>query len=268
MTFTPQLVALDVDGTLVTFDNEMSPAVRETVRALYDAGLPIVIATGRAVHGVMDVLGKLGLDQAEGLAVASNGSVVMSVEPLEILHATTFDASDAVNRIIEALPEVHVAVEEIGVGYRVNKPFPDGELGGKIKVVGLSELIGHPVTRVIVRAPETSTEAFHAMVHDLGLQDIQYYIGYTSWLDLAPDGISKASGLQMVCDRLGVAAADVLAIGDGNNDIEMLSWAGRGVAMGQAPDSVKAVADAVTGSIDEDGAVTELRRHLPTRHTR
>ena len=263
MTFTPQLVALDVDGTLVTFDNELDPSVREAVRALHASGIPVVIATGRAVHGVMDALGKLGLASEPGLAVASNGSVVFNVSPLEIVHATTFDARDAVMGIAERLPDVLVAVEEIGVGYRVNRPFPPGEIGGQIAVgESIQELVEHPVTRVIVRAPDTERDEFNAMIDDLGLHDIQYYIGYTSWLDLAPEGISKASGLALVCDRLGIDAGDVLAVGDGNNDVEMLQWAGRGVAMGQAPDAVKAVADAVTGSISDHGLAEELRRYL------
>ena len=78
--------------------------------------------------------------------------------------------------------------------------------------------------------------------------------------DLAPEGVSKASGLADVTRRLGVDRSDVLAIGDGRNDIEMLEWAGRGVAMGQAPAEVKASADAVTESVEEDGAAAEIAR--------
>jgi len=75
--------------------------------------------------------------------------------------------------------------------------------------------------------------------------------------------VSKASGLQIVCDKVGVDAADVLAIGDGRNDIEMLRWAGRGVAMGQSVEEVRAAADDVTGTVYEDGAAQELSRWWP-----
>ncbi|MEO6470497.1 MAG: HAD-IIB family hydrolase, partial [Aeromicrobium sp.] len=172
-----------------------------------------------------------------------------------------FDASSAVRLIMEKVPSAMVAVEEVGVGYRVNKPFPDGEIGGQITMHSVEELIAHPVARVIIRAPEHPAEEFSAIVHDLGLTGTSYYIGYSAWVDLAPEGVSKASGLEFVCERLGIARADVLAIGDGHNDYEMLQWAGRGVAMGHAPDRVKDIADAVTGSIDEDGLVTELARY-------
>ena len=155
-----------------------------------------------------------------------------------------------------------VAVEEVRVGYRVNRAFPSDELGGSIRVQEIDELIGEPVTRVIIRSPEHSTEEFREVVADLGLTDTNYYIGYTAWLDIAPMGTSKASGLDFLCQHLGIAQSDVLAVGDGNNDIEMLAWAGRGVAMGQALDEVIAVADDVTGSIDDDGVVDVLRPYL------
>lgn len=260
MTWRPKLLALDVDGTLVSYGNEMAPAVRETVRAARDAGIHVVIATGRAVPGVYDVLDKL--DMREGLAVASNGSVVFGVEPYELIKAVTFDAAPSVERLMEAFPDAMIAVEEIGVGYRVNRQFPSGEIGGNIQIAHVDQMIADPVTRVIVRAPDHDVAGFQETVKSIGLEGTNFYIGYTAWLDMAPQGVSKASGLETVTSILGIDASDVLAIGDGNNDLEMLEWAGRGVAMGQAPPELLAVADAVTGHIDEDGAVAEIQQWL------
>ena len=88
-------------------------------------------------------------------------------------------------------------------------------------------------------------------------------VGYTAWLDLTPLGVSKASGLSYVCDQPRPRAGpDVLAIGDGRNDVEMLEWAGRGVAMGQAIQEVIDAADDVTASVYEDGAAVELERYF------
>lgn len=259
MSWRPRMVALDVDGTLVDHDNVMTDTVRDAVLAMHESGVEVVISTGRAVPGVLNVAEKLGL---EGYAVASNGALVISHSPVEVLHAVTFDASEAVGRIIEHVPDALVAVEEIGVGYRVSQPFPDGEINGTMTVQTVEELVAEPVTRVVIRAPERSAEDFHRLVKDLGLHDTNYYVGYTAWLDIAPDGVSKASGLEWLCARRGVEPADVLAVGDGNNDLEMLLWAGRGVAMGQAPESLKVAADAITGRVDEDGLAAELRRYL------
>ena len=260
MSWMPKLVALDVDGTLVDGDNRMSAAVHEVVTAIRDSGIETVISTGRAIDGVMDTVGKLGFDR--GLAVASNGAVVFTYDPVEVIHSVTFDASDAVRRVMEQVPDAIVAVEELGTGFRVNRPFPEAEFSGQFVVDDVESLIAEPVTRVVIRSTDHTPAEFTAIVHDLGLTGTNYFIGYSAWLDLAPEGVSKASGLDVVCERLGLTAADVLAVGDGNNDVEMLQWAGRGVAMGQSPDSLKAVADAVTGTIDEDGLAQELTTYL------
>lgn len=256
----PRLIALDVDGTLVDNTNELSAAVRKSVRALRESGIEIVISTGRAIPGVLDTTGKLGF--TEGYAVASNGAIVFSYDPVEVLHAVTFDASDAVRRVLEQVPDAIVAVEEIGVGFRVNREFPKGEVSGQFVVEDVESLMAEPVTRVVIRSTDHTSEEFTTIVDDLGLTGTNYFIGYSAWLDLAPSGVSKASGLDFLCRRLGIDQADVLAVGDGNNDIEMIEWAGRGVAMGHAPDALKAVADDVTGSIEADGLVEVLEKYL------
>ena len=260
MTFRPKLVALDVDGTLVDEQNAISPAVASAVQAIVDAGMQVVISTGRAVPGAFEVCGRLELP--DGLAVCSNGAVLIGYRPVEVLHAVTFDASEAVQRVLTEVPDAFVAVEEVGVGYRVNQPFPSGEITGSITVEDTESLIAEPVTRVIIRAPSHDPREFHELVEGLGLTETNYYIGYTAWLDIAPLGVSKASGMQLVADRLGVDPADVLAVGDGHNDIEMLQWAGRGVAMGHGPDALKSVADDVVGTVHEDGLAAEHARYI------
>jgi hydroxymethylpyrimidine pyrophosphatase-like HAD family hydrolase len=116
---------------------------------------------------------------------------------------------------------------------------------------------------VIIRDPDATAEDFVALAERLGLHGTNYVVGWTAWLDLAPVGVDKASGLQHVADKLGISAADVLAIGDGRNDIEMLQWAGRGIAMGQAIEEVIAAADGVTDSVFEDGAAVEIGKYFP-----
>ena len=121
-------------------------------------------------------------------------------------------------------------------------------------------MIAEPVSRVIIRDPEATADDFVATAERLGLHGTNYVVGWTAWLDLSPVGVHKASGLEEVARRLGVDRADVLAIGDGRNDLEMLRWAGRGVAMGQAVETVRAAADDVTATVLEDGVAVELAR--------
>ena len=264
----PRLVALDIDGTILkwvegsgTTREEISPAVRESVRRVLDAGAHVVLASGRSPHGmtnVADLLELHGPGRDRLWVVASNGAVVFRYPPLDVVHEETFDARPAVEAILDRHPTALVAVEERGVGYRVNSHFPDGELSGDMIVTELDELLAAEVSRVIIRDPDSTADEFVALARDLGLQGTNYVVGWTAWLDLAPVGVSKASGLEYVAKELGISADETLAIGDGRNDVEMFEWAHRGVAMGQAIEDVLAAADAVTDSVYEDGVATEL----------
>jgi Cof subfamily protein (haloacid dehalogenase superfamily) len=273
----PKVVALDIDGTLFTaghgvasntVDETVSPAVRSAIDRALDAGAHVVLATGRSTFGITRVLDMLDLPRHHDrvLAVASNGSVTFAYPPVEVLTTVTFDASEVVRMLLEHVPNALVAVEEIGVGFRVNRHFPEGEITGQMTLQSVDELVAEPVTRVVIRDPHASEQDFVALAEEVGLHGINYYIGWTAWLDLAPEGVSKASGLQSVCAELGVAAEDVLAIGDGRNDVEMLQWAARGVAMGQAPLEVQEAADFVTATVEDDGAAMELDRWFGEGH--
>lgn len=266
----PKLIALDIDGTLLrwvegggTVHGEVLPAVRESVRRAVAAGAHVVLASGRSLHGMTPVAEQLGIPLEEGdraWIVASNGAVVLRYPPVEVVHEETFDASAAVRAVLEHHPNALVGVEERGVGYRVNRHFPEGELSGEMIITDIEELIGEPVSRVIIRDPEATVEDFQRLAGELGLHGTDYVIGWTAWMDLAPVGISKASGLEHVARELGIDPADALAIGDGRNDLEMFRWAGRSVAMGQAVDEVREAADDVTLQVDQDGAAVEIDR--------
>ena len=261
------LVALDVDGTVLDRDGRLSERVRAAVRAVADAGTPVVIATGRSLAATLPVLDQLGL--LTGYAVTSNGSVTVRLDPAlpegwEAVEIVTFDPAPALRLLREHLPTAVYAVEDFGLGFRLTGPFPDGELIGRLSVVPFEDLLRAPATRVVVRSPEHTPEDFLELVERLGLHGGSYAVGWTAWLDIAPEGISKAHGLALVADALGVAAADALAVGDGRNDIEMFGWAGRSVAMGQAAPDVRAVAGEVCGSVEDDG-LADVLEQLPKR---
>ena len=270
----PRVVALDIDGTLLkwvdgqTEDYEtITPEVYDAVHRALDAGAHIVLASGRSPHGMTRIADLLDIPREEAdqlWLVASNGAVVFRYPPMEVVHEETFDAAPAVAAVLEHHPHALVAVEEREVGgYRVNRVFPDGELSGEQIITHVDDIVGEPVSRVIIRDPNATADDFIELAGKLGLHGTDYVVGWTAWLDLAPVGVSKASGLQHVVDKIGLGAADVLAIGDGRNDIEMLRWAGRGVAMGQAVDEVKDAADAVTAPVNDEGAAAEMSRWFP-----
>ncbi len=258
LSWRPQLVALDVDGTLVDYDGVLAPAMAAAVQTVVDAGVPVVLATGRAWHSTRDVVDQLGLPA--GPTVCSNGAVIVSYPPQQIVQAVTFDPREVIERVEEFAPGTLIAVEEIGRGYRLNDHFPGGDLTGELVIETADELGSRPVTRIILRDPRRSVAEFSALAEHLGLQGVSYFVGWTAWLDIAPAGVNKATALAQIVADLGVKASDVLAAGDGHNDLEMLRWAGRGVAMPEAPSAVLEVADGVSAPLAEGGLVPELLR--------
>ena len=168
--------------------------------------------------------------------------------------------------MLEHHPDALVAVEERGVGYRVNRHFPEGELSGEMILTDLDDIVGppgqpcdHPRPRR--HAPTTSSSSPTPWACTPSATSSAGPPGSTS----RRRACTRPPGLQHVADELGVDASDVLAIGDGRNDIEMLRWAGRGVAMGQAVEEVREVADFVTDTVYDDGAAVELGPLVPSR---
>lgn len=258
MTFSPKLVALDIDGTLVDAAGRMPDEVFRAVRRVVDSGVPAVLSTGRSWIGTQPIFEQLQLPP--GWAVSSNGAIVVTNPPFELRYETLFDPSESIELVSRLIPQARIAVER-GLKRYASAPFPNGELQGHVEIVSLEELGAEPVSRLIIREPSTEDgRVFDALIGELGLHEVTYFVGWSAWLDIAPKGVDKASGLQIVCDDLGIDRADVLALGDGNNDIEMLEWAGRGVAIGDAPSAVKDAADHVTGTFAELGTVVELDR--------
>ena len=260
-----RMIALDLDGTTLHHDGTMSPAVREAVSEVAKAGVHVVIATGRAIVATLPIVADLRLEH--GFVICSNGAVTLELDPDEtdgyrIVETVTFDPEPALSMLRGSWPDAVVAVEEIGVGFKVSAPFPDGELEGVVRVVPWSELGASPATRVTFRSPTGTAADFLALVERIGLHGVNYAVGFTAWLDINPEGVSKASALEMVRRRLGVEPAETTAVGDQRNDIEMLHWAARGVAMGNAPVEVKAFANEVTLDVAQDGLVPILKSLL------
>lgn len=261
----PWLIALDIDGTTIHFDGHLSDRVRDAIGAAADAGHHVVLSTGRTISATLPIADQLGLDS--GFAVCSNGAVTIALDPAapghhRRLRTITFDPKSVLERLRGAWSDALVAVEVPEVGHLVSARFPDGELMADQHVVEWDELVAHPATRVTFRSPSGTAEEFVQMAERIGLHGVNYAVGFTAWLDINPEGVSKASALEQVRDELGVAADKTLAVGDQRNDLEMLAWAARGVAMGQAPDEVLAAADEIAPSVEDDGLAAVLEDFL------
>lgn len=255
------LVALDVDGTILDLGGRVSERVMAAIARLRTYGVQVVIATGRGIEAALPVARHVGL--TTGWMVCANGAVTLRMDPerpggYEIVEQITFDPAQAIDVLHEAVPDGILAVETPGQPFRVSRPFPDGELIEDSVVRPLEELRSVPVSRVILRAPGMDVDRFAEIVRGSGLHSVEYAIGWTAWLDVAPQGVTKASALEALAARLGTDAGHALAVGDGANDVEMLQWAGAGVVMGSAPQWVKDRGDVLTEPVWHDGCAAVL----------
>lgn len=257
------LIALDIDGTIVNYDGSLSEPVRQVLTQLAEAGHHLVISTGRALPGALEIVHEL--DLKEGFVVCSNGSVVVKLDPTlalgwEMHHVVTFDPRDALQRMHEALPNALFLVEDPDLHRWASGPFPMGDLAASdtLDIVDFDELLEKRATRIVMREVNGTAEEFAEAVDRLGLHEVSYSVGWSNWLDIAPDGISKASGLALVEAELGLDHELSIGAGDGLNDIEMIEWVAHAIVMGQSKDVLKQHASVVTKSVDEDGLAIAL----------
>jgi Cof subfamily protein (haloacid dehalogenase superfamily) len=259
------LIGLDIDGTLVHDDGYLSPEVVREVQRVKNLGHEVIIATGRAAANAVPVVRDLGIEQ--GFVVSSNGAVTVELDQehpkgFKMVDVVTFDPAEVLAELIENLPDAHFAVEDVDGSYRFHRPFPTYALGDQNFETPLEELMHHPVSRVVVLSPQHDVDEFLGLISKIGLASVSYAIGYTAWLDISPQGVTKASALENQRQRLGIANEQVLVMGDGRNDIEMFQWAksggGLAFAMGQAPEEVQLAATDVTSSVTDDGVARVL----------
>lgn len=259
------LLALDIDGTILDINGEVPPRTRAAVVAAAQAGVQVVLATGRGIEAALPVADFLGLTR--GWMVCANGALTVRLDPklkgtpslpggYEITNSVTFDPTTAIGRLHQVLPEAIFAVEMPGRGFLTSADFPPGELIENTTTVSLEQLSSQPVSRVIVRAPGMALADFEAAVRSAGLHAVEYAIGWTAWLDVNAAGVSKASALDALVSGLGVK--HTVAMGDGANDLEMLRWADLSVAMGSAPARVKNATSVVTEPVWHEGAAIVL----------
>jgi Cof subfamily protein (haloacid dehalogenase superfamily) len=260
------LIALDIDGTVLLEDESLSPGVVDAVEHAHRAGHEVMIATGRSWEGTRGIMRVLGV--APEFVVCSNGAVVLKrVEADELRydrwHVETFDPSAVLEQLREHLPDARYLVE-LPDGRRLYTEYLEDWNLTNARRVPFEELGSQQVCRIVVVSPEKREQDFVDLVARIGLNHVSYAVGWTAWLDIAPQGVDKSTGLERVRTELGIDPAHVLVIGDGRNDVGMFRWAldngGRAVAMAQGPQEVRDAAGETTSSVHEGGVAEVLRR--------
>lgn len=261
-----RLIATDLDGTIVRSDGEISERTRRALAAAEDAGLLVVFVTGRPPRWMKPVSEATG---HHGLAVCANGAVVYDLHAERIVQTFPMDV-DIARKLVavlrEAVPEITFALERGETfahepAYRPRlEPPPD------VLVDELDRLLDEPVVKLLARHEDLTTEQLHAAAHEVvgDLADlITVTFGGTDGLvEISAAGITKAFGLERLAAEHGIGPSEVLAFGDMPNDLPMLAWAGRAVAVANAHPEVIDIADELTASNDDDGVALVVERLL------
>jgi Cof subfamily protein (haloacid dehalogenase superfamily) len=263
----PRLVATDVDGTLLDPDDRISHRAAAVIGRMAAVGVGFVLATGRPPRWIAEVAEQV---PGVGLVACANGSAVYDAAADRVLWSRTLAPTTLAGLacgVDETLPGCRLAVERLPAEAAGGPPFvaePDYQhvwAPGHGMVADRAELLSRPAVKLMVRNPELSSdEMVAALAPALGPAAELTFSSRRGLVEISPPGVSKATGLAEVARRQGIDAADVVAFGDMPNDLEMLRWAGHGVAMGNAHPALLAEADEVTASNADDGVALVLER--------
>ena len=258
----PELIALDIDDTLVPHLGTVTERVVDAIARAREAGITVALATGRTLSTTAPIARAAALD---GWAVCSNGAVLATVEPETIIDSRPFDPRPVLDRLVELVPDAVFAVEDIHGVFHTTRMFGAGALGLSIREVPFEHLLTDPVTRIVVRSDAHVDSGFGEIAAQMGLHSVIFGVAKVAWMDIGPQGVNKSTMLAELCTRLDLNPARTLAIGDSWNDIEMLQWTGTGVAMGTAPDGVRRAADATTSPEPGEGVAEAIDALLASR---
>jgi Cof subfamily protein (haloacid dehalogenase superfamily) len=258
----PRLVATDLDGTLVRRDRSLSP---RTAAALDRIPAEVVLVTGRPVRWLHQVYDQL---RAPLPAVCANGAVVYDPGADRVLRANPLDPellAEVARRLRAEVPDAVFAVEvEDGRKLRHDADWPvlwDADDPTIRAVTSPEDLVSAPAVKLLIRAGERDPDVFVKVVAAaLGGLAEATHSSYSGLVEISAAGVTKAAGLAWFCEQRGIASADVVAFGDMPNDVPMLTWAGRAVAVANAHPAVRDIADDVTLSNEDDGVAAYLEK--------
>jgi hypothetical protein len=256
-----RLIASDLDGTLLRPDGTVSERTRRALRRVREAGLQITLVSARAPQWLKPVADDL--DLGAGYAVCSNGAVVYDFgRGGAILQYRLM--SDVASRVVEALrsaaPGVAFACERESATFREPHYVPLWPTPGMDDRLDALAFLTEPVLKLIVQHPHLSQDELYALVAGICGDEATATISGEVLVEISAAGVTKAYALAALCEEIGIGANAVLAFGDMPNDIPMLEWAGRGIAVENAHPDVIAVADEITAACDDDGVAIALER--------
>ncbi|MGI8688396.1 MAG: Cof-type HAD-IIB family hydrolase [Thermomicrobiales bacterium] len=263
-----RLVATDLDGTLLRDDKTISARTIAALRRVREAGIALVLVTGRPPRRLKSVARELDVT---GLAICCNGAIVYDLAADAIVQHNTL-AADVARQLVVALREAAP-----GVCFAIERGLVFGHEPAYTQISQITEedlplsadahmLCAEAVTKLIVRHPELPLDDLLRISRGVAGERAAVTYSGAPFVEISAAGITKASALAGLCDRLGITATEVIAFGDMPNDLPMLAWAGRSVAVANAHPEVLAVMDEVTAANEDDGVAIVLERLLEKKH--
>lgn len=263
-----KLIAFDIDGTLFNDQKVVSEKTKKALIAACNKGITIMLASGRSIHGLRQLALRNGLPIEKMVLLAFNGATVTEGLSEDVLIDTPIDKAIA-QRLIKDLKHYPVtlmvphhqelAVEDLD-GYLVRWEIETERFTGKV-VEDLSTIDFEP-NKLIITGSESVLNQIMAELALLYALEVSLVSTGPNNLDVAAVGIDKGTTLKRYCELKGIDRMEVMAFGDNYNDMTMIDYAGIGVAMGNAIREVKAIADRITGTNDEDGIASILNELL------
>ena len=256
-----KLITIDIDDTLVNSEKQITPRVKQALQTATNQGVKVVLATGRPLSGVQDYLTQLHLANQSGqFAITYNGSVVQTTAGEQLggheLSLADYKKFKAIAEKYNSYIQVESLSYAITANTMVNR-FANGEnnmvrMPLKFQLVSDMTTDEHYVKFMFIDEAEKIDELAEHMPQEL--KDEYYIVKSTpNFLEVMHKQSTKGNGLQLLADKLGIDMSETMALGDQHNDLTMISASGIGVAMANAVPEVKATADVMTTSQNEDG---------------
>lgn len=262
-----RLIVCDLDGTLCAFGGQVRAAVHDAMQAVVDAGAWITIGTGRGLQMLKPHLATVAVNAP---LICCNGGLILDPSTHEVLHVHPMPLALA-HEVIQLVQETHwgamIYLDDLETLLLQSSSEPGFELrrdGATVRRVAdpVAELV-RPPHKIYINtdSPQNTPEAAELLKEQIG-ERARIVAAGSRGLELILPGVSKARALAWLAQRLGVAREETIAIGDADNDVEMLQWAGLGIAMGNAMPAARAAADWIAPTADKDGVAVALRRFV------
>lgn len=262
-----KVLVLDIDGTVVNSAKEITLATKQAINHIMDKGHGVMLASGRPLPGMRRFSRELGLEERGGYLMASNGAKVVECRTGEIVYQKLLPLS-IVPRIYE-YAKAHDCGLITFLGENSISAFePDEYVLYEAKINSITAVyvedwptfVNFDINKCIVTAEPAKAEIYEKELQELFVGVANVFRSDPYFIEVVPVGVDKALSLEQILPLLGVKQEQLVCCGDGFNDITMLKYAGVGVAMGNAQPLVKAVADYVTATNDEDGIVEVIEK--------